>query len=47
MIKFKIEGTPEEIAAYIAHVSKANGITSFKSTDITKYAESDKWECCS
>jgi hypothetical protein len=46
MIKFKIEGSPEEIAAFIAHVSKANGITSFKSTEITKRDETHKWGSC-
>jgi hypothetical protein len=43
MIKLKIEGPPEEIAAFISHVSKTDGINLNKSTEITKRAESHKW----
>lgn len=43
MIKLKIEGTPEEIAAFLAHVEETDGLKQKWSTEITKRAESHQW----
>jgi hypothetical protein len=45
-LKIKIEGPPDEIAAYLARVSKADGIKSTRSTEITKRDESHQWGSC-
>jgi hypothetical protein len=42
-MKIKMEGTPEEIAAFLARVSNTDGITVTMSTGITKRGENHKW----
>jgi hypothetical protein len=42
-VKLKIEGTPDEIAAFLSHLGKADGIKLNGATEISKRGESHKW----